>query len=227
MPTEILHRNDLPLGGFAGLKEYRLVMQPDLFKGKDPVQSWTGLGNFVYLADAHFNPNGETKMHSHKEVDIISIMLDGRIEHKGTLEDGQVLKAGMVQVQRAGGKGFKHNEINPDDSTNRMLQLWVLPEEANQETDYKLYQTKLGQVTQVYGGPKKQSETITSHTMIEVASLSAEQTYQCDKPFIAYVTKGHGTANKLSVKEGDLIRGESLDFLVLEGADLVVIYLRK
>ena len=227
MPTEILHRNDLPLGGFAGLKEHRLVQSLAIFKSAELDDSWEGLGNFVYLADARFNPNGETKMHSHKEVDVISIMLEGRVEHRGSLEDGQVLKAGMVQVQRAGGEGFKHNEVNPDDTSNRMLQLWVLPEKENLEADYKLYQTKLGQVTQVYGGSKKQDETIASQTIIQVASLSESQEYQCDKPFIAYVAAGHGTANKVSVKEGDLIKGDSLDFQVLEGAELVIIYQKK
>ena len=36
-----------------------------------------------------------------------------------------------VQVQRAGGEGFSHNEINPDDIENRMIQLWVVPEQDN------------------------------------------------------------------------------------------------
>ena len=227
MSTEILHRNTLPLGGFSGLKEHRLVMRPDLFKDIDPAESWTGLGNFVYLADARFNPSGETKMHSHKEVDVISIMLEGRLEHKGSLEDGQMLRTGMVQVQRAGGDGFKHNEINPDDSCNRMLQMWVLPEKAGEKADYKLYQTKLGIVTRVYGGSKKQGDTFASKTMVEVASLAEGQDYQLDKEFIAYVASGHGTANQLSVKEGDLIRGESLNFLVQEGAELVIVYQEK
>ena len=227
MPTEILHRNTLPLGGFAGLKEHRLVMRPDLFKEIDPDQSWTGLGNFVYLADARFNPNGETKMHSHKEIDVISIMMEGRIKHKGSLQDGQMLKAGSIQVQRAGGDGFKHNEINPDDSSNRMLQIWVLPEKSGETPDYKLYKAKSGKVTRIYGGSKKQDDTFASQTIVEVASLQDGQDYQLEKPFIAYVASGHGAANQLSVKEGDLIRGESLNFLVQDGAELVIFYHNK
>ena len=227
MATEILDRNNLPLDGFAGVKEHRLVMSPKVFKEVPPNESWKGIGGLVYLADARFNANGETGMHSHREIDVISIMLDGRLEHKGTLEDGQFLKLGSVQVQRAGCEGLKHNEINPDDTANRMLQLWVLPEKPDQDSGYKLYQTKLGTVTQVYGGSKKQSETFDSKTIIEVASLAEGQTYECDKEFMAYVAVGHGTANKVSVKEGDLIRGESLDFQVLEGAELVIIYRNK
>jgi hypothetical protein len=54
---QILHKNSLPLGGFAGLKEHRLVVDR-LVGGRD--DTWDGLGHFVYLADAYFDPYGET-----------------------------------------------------------------------------------------------------------------------------------------------------------------------
>lgn len=101
MNLQILHRDDLPLGGFAGLKEHRLVKDRRI--GGDG-NAWNGLGNFVYLADARFLPKGETKMHPHKEIDVISVMVEGRIAHEGSLEHGQSLEANQVQAQRAGGE---------------------------------------------------------------------------------------------------------------------------
>jgi len=128
---EILHRDDLQEGGFAGLREHRLVTNNKLF-GRDMGGAWDGLGNFVYLADARFNPGGETRLHPHHEIDVISVMVEGRIKHEGSLEHGGSISQYEVQVQRAGGEGFTHNEINPDDVKNRMLQLWVLPEKAGE-----------------------------------------------------------------------------------------------
>jgi redox-sensitive bicupin YhaK (pirin superfamily) len=81
-------------------------------------------------------PHGETRMHAHHEIDVISVMVKGRIAHEGSLQHGQNLSGNDVQVQRAGGEGFSHNEINPDDNWNRMLQLWVLPEVPGQTADY-------------------------------------------------------------------------------------------
>ncbi len=224
MSTQVLHRDDLPLGGFAGLKEHRLIMSPTLFKQSAESESWPGIGHLVYLADVRFKPHGETHMHDHREVDIISIMLQGRIQHQGSLEDGQLLTAGMVQVQRAGEEGFSHNEINPDNTTNRMLQLWVLPEQKHQAADYRVYQTQPGAVTRVYGGATEQSETFTSQTIVEVVTLATDQTYQLDKTFLAYMAKGWGCVNKISVQEGDLIKGENLKFQVKEDAQLIVMY---
>lgn len=147
---EILHRDDLELGGFAGLREHRLVTGARLFGDSKSHKAWDGMGNFVYLADAIFSPNGETRLHSHQEIDVISVMVEGRIIHEGSLENGQEMDRHHVQAQRAGGEGFSHNEINPDDTENRMIQLWVLPEQQGQVADYKLYSPKEGELTRVY-----------------------------------------------------------------------------
>jgi redox-sensitive bicupin YhaK (pirin superfamily) len=107
---------------------------------------------FVYLADARFMPHGETHMHNHHEIDVISVLVDGRLSHEGSLQHGKNLYSNDVQVQRAGGEGFSHNEINPDENWNRMIQLWVLPEQAGQPADYKVYQPVTGELTRIYGG---------------------------------------------------------------------------
>jgi len=50
---EILKRDSLNEGGFAGLKEHRLVKAPEVFGPHENNDgSWPGLANFVYLADA-------------------------------------------------------------------------------------------------------------------------------------------------------------------------------
>lgn len=107
---EILSRDDLPLGGFAGLTEHRLITDSRVFGHYKPSYTSEGIGNLVYLADARFAPYGETTMHPHKEIDVISVMVEGRVMHEGSLEHGNHLQAGDVQVQRAGGEGFSHNE---------------------------------------------------------------------------------------------------------------------
>ena len=85
---KILHRDDLILGGFAGLREHRLVTDSRVFGDHKRSEAWDGIGNFVYLADARFLPKGETRFHNHKEIDVISVMVEGRIMHKGSLEHG-------------------------------------------------------------------------------------------------------------------------------------------
>ncbi len=224
MSIEILHRDDLPLGGFAGLKEHRLVMSLLLFGAHANPGTWSGIAGFAYLADARFDPKGETHLHSHKEIDVISIMIEGRIDHQGSLETGQGLEAGHVQIQRAGGEGFSHNEINPDDTRNRMLQLWVLPEQSDEPASYRLYKPLNGKVTRVYGGDHDQTETLASHTVIEFGVLNPGQTYVLEKPFLAYIATGKATANNIDIQEGDLFKDEQLSFIAKTAVQVVIIY---
>lgn len=209
---QLLRRDSLHRGGFAGLKETRLIVDNKIGGQND---TWNGLGDFIYLADARFLPKGQTGMHPHKELDVISIMLEGRIEHQGSMENGKSMQVNQVQAQRAGGEGFVHNEINPDNTANRMLQLWVLPESAGEPASYKFHDLKKDQLVRVYGGNKLQNSTLDSKTIIEVGLLSKNKHVIQKGEFIAYITGGQGMLNGVEVQDGDLVRDENLDFTVL------------
>ena len=221
---EIVHREDLTRGGFAGLKETRMVMDPMAWGNRQEPGSLSGIGLFVYLADARFMPLGATGMHPHKEVDVISIMMEGRIDHKGSLEHGQQLLPYDIQVQRAGGEGFQHNEVNPDDIENRMLQLWVLPEVPGQPAGYRVYRADPGQRVRVYGGPDDQSECFAARTIMEVVRLDPGAKLIHKTPFLAYVASGSGDANGTAVFEGHLLRDNSLNFSAGEESMLILVY---
>lgn len=222
---QVLHKDSLHRGGFAGLKETRLVVDNKIGGRND---TWNGLGNFIYLADARFSPKGETGMHPHQELDVISVMLEGRIEHKGSMENGKSMHANQVQAQRAGGEGFVHNEINPDDVENRMLQLWVLPEKSGEPASYSFFDLKRDEMVRVYGGAKSQQGTLDSQTIIEIGLISKNQNITHEGEFIAYVTGGEAIVNGVEVKDGDLIRDDKLDFTALsDEVHLSLIYLNK
>jgi len=209
---EILHRDSLTRGGFAGLTETRLIKDNKV--GGDN-STWNGLGNFTYLADARYLPYGETRMHPHKEVDVITIMLEGRLSHEGSLKDGQSMEVNQVQVQRAGGEGFEHNEVNPDSSGTRLLQLWALPETAGEPADYKFYQLENNELMRIYGGNKSQSQTFDSHTIIEVGLLNKNKTIAKKGQYLAYISNGEAQINDVRVTDGDLIRGTDFNLTVL------------
>jgi redox-sensitive bicupin YhaK (pirin superfamily) len=224
---QILTRKSLPLGGFSGLTEHRLVTDRRVFGNQKLANTFDGLGNLVYLADAQFNPHGETRLHPHKEIDVISIMMSGRVNHEGSLEHGQRLNSGEVQVQRAGGEGFSHNEVNPDNTKNRMLQLWVLPEEAGQAAGYKHYTLNINGVTRIYGGDKKQTKTFNSKTTIDIVRLSSGQSVQFEQETLAYVSLGSAKFSDenhhFDAQEGDLIRSYKTDIMSTSNVEIVII----
>ncbi|MCK8044589.1 pirin family protein [Shewanella sp. 1CM18E] len=226
---EVLNRDSIPLGGFAGLTEHRLITDTRIFGDRKSPHTVEGLGNFVFLADAIYNPFGETHMHSHHEIDVISVMMSGRVKHQGSLEHGQDLVAGEVQVQRAGGEGFSHNEINPDDSKNRLLQLWVLPDETGQAAGYKHYVLKPRGITRIYGGDKAQTATFDSKTVIDIARLGKGESLEFQQQSLIYVTAGQVNVSdgeeSYQAKDGDLIRTEQVSLVANTQAEFIVVRL--
>jgi len=229
---KILSRDSLQLGGFAGIQEHRLVTDSRIFGARKKPETSEGLGNMVYLADAQYSPNGESGMHPHSEIDVISVIIEGRVSHEGSMEHGKDLFAGDVQVQRAGGEGFDHNEINPDNSKNRMLQVWALPETKGQPASYKSYTPKLSGVTRIYGGSKSQSETFDSHTIIDIVHLKAGKSITLDGGQLFYVITGEATVSEVkntknsgtyNAKEGDLIRSRDTKIIAMDNLHMLVV----
>lgn len=224
---QLLSKSSIPQGGFAGLLEHRLVTDSRIFGNNKKPDTFEGLGNFVYLADAQFNPDGETGMHPHSEIDVISVMIEGRVSHEGSLEHGKGLSAGDVQVQRAGGEGFEHNEINPDPHKNRMVQLWVLPQTSGESAGYKYYSPKSQGVTRIYGGDTRQSHTFDSPTCIDIVNLAPGESISFSTEQLSYITRGEALLNEqqqsLQASDGDLIRSQQLNVTARTYTSMIVI----
>lgn len=221
---KVLTLEQLPQGGFAGLKEKQLVKDSRVFNNAIGAKTFDGIGNFVYLADANFEPFGETGMHPHHEIDVISVMAKGRISHAGSLEHGQNLDTGWAQVQRAGGEGFSHNEINPDGETNKLIQLWVLPEVSGQKAGYKAYQPDIGHRVRIYGGTQDQHDTFESHTIIELFQAQEGDRTEQTGDVLAYLSSGSAIVNNQNIEAGTLVRTNGLNFTAREDSQLILIF---
>jgi len=221
---KIIKRNFLRRGGFAGLRETRLVMSPSIFRRRRESGTSPGIGRFCYLADASFLPQGETRMHTHTDIDVISIMVKGRIKHDGSMANGTELNVDDIQVQRAGSEGFSHNEINPDDSKNRMIQLWLLPEKRDDPASYQMFKSEAGERTRVYGGPPEQEDTLSARTVVDVAQVNAGESISQSSRSLVYMVEGAGVCHQETIREGDLVESRDFNFKASTDCKLILVF---
>lgn len=84
------------------------------------------LGSLLVLADATFAPRSRFPLHPHREMEILSIVLDGDLSHHGDQAHGATLSARSAQLISAR-EGMVHAEGNDTDAPTRMLQIWFQP----------------------------------------------------------------------------------------------------
>ena len=74
--------------------------------------------------------------HSHADMEIVTYVLDGALQHKDSIGTGSVLHGGDVQCMTAG-RGVRHSEFNHSDTEPvRFLQIWLLPREKRLQPCY-------------------------------------------------------------------------------------------
>ncbi len=93
-------------------------------------------GALRVLNDDYVAPGRGFGTHPHDNMEIISIPLEGDLEHKDSMGNSTVIKQGDIQVMSAG-TGVRHSEYNKNiDEAVKFLQIWVIPNKRNVQPRY-------------------------------------------------------------------------------------------
>jgi len=90
----------------------------------DPI--WTGFGPLLVINDDRIDAGQGFGMHPHRDMEIITVMVEGALNHRDSMGHSATLQAGEVQRMSAG-TGIVHSEFNGGESACRLLQIWIEP----------------------------------------------------------------------------------------------------
>jgi redox-sensitive bicupin YhaK (pirin superfamily) len=96
----------------------------------------TGFRSLRVINEDRVQPSEGFGTHGHRDMEIITYVLSGALEHKDSLGNGGILKHHHVQRMRAG-TGIRHSEANPGaDAIVHFYQIWILPRESGLQPGY-------------------------------------------------------------------------------------------
>jgi quercetin 2,3-dioxygenase len=150
--------------------------------------------------------------HSHRDMEIITYILSGALEHRDSMENGSVIRPGDVQRMSAG-TGVSHSEFNPSDAEEvHLLQIWILPAARNLTPGYeqKFFSEddrkgKLRLIASQDG--RDGSVTINQDASVHAAIIDATQslTHSLGEDRFGWlqVARGSVRLNDVEMKQGD------------------------
>ena len=98
--------------------------------------AWMGFGPLRVINDDTVAAGKGFGMHPHQDMDIVTVMVEGQVNHRDSMGHAQVLRAGEVQRMSAG-TGVVHSEMNLGEQPCRFLQIWIEPQQRDLDPSYE------------------------------------------------------------------------------------------
>lgn len=191
-----------------------------------------GFGPLRVINEDRINPGQGFGTHGHRDMEIISYVLDGALAHKDSMGNGSTIVPGDVQRMSAG-RGVQHSEYNHDTAVTHFLQIWIEPSVRGIEPGYEQKHfdaaAKRGRLRLIASSDAREG----SVKIHQDASLYAALIDGTEKAMHAlapgrrayvHVARGSVTVNGTPLEAGDALKASGVAEIVLEkGADAEVL----
>ena len=193
-----------------------------------------GFGNLRVINDDRIAPGTGFGTHGHRDMEIVSYVLEGELAHRDSIGNGEAIRPGEVQRMTAG-TGVRHSEFNhAQGHATHFLQIWILPGAGGLAPGYeqKAFSEadKRGRLALV-AAPGGEDGAVTLHADARIraglfdADEAATLALPAGRKTWVHVARGSITANGVALQAGDAIGLEAEPQLTLAqgtGAEVLV-----
>ena len=171
-----------------------------------------GFGPLRVINEDRVIPGGGFPTHGHEDMEIISYVINGALEHSDSMGNGSVIRPGDIQRMTAG-TGVRHSEYNgSEDTPVHFLQIWILPEKEGLNPGYEQAtfgtDEKFGKLRLVASRDGREGSLILHQSVDLYASLlsagdSLKHTLKGKTPAWIQIIKGSLSINGVLLSAGD------------------------
>ncbi|MEO8330821.1 MAG: pirin family protein [Gallionella sp.] len=159
-------------------------------------------------------PNSGFGMHPHRDMEILTYILDGALRHQDSMGNSEQIRAGEVQVMSAG-TGVTHSEVNASTvHAVHLLQIWILPAQQNLLPGYQ--QKEFGASAKrgrwcLLASPDQAEGSLLIHQDVRVFAALLDGAETLNHPITAgrkiylHVARGRVSANGQALSSGDAL----------------------
>ena len=192
------------------------------------------------INDDLVEPGTGFEMHPHRDMEIVTYVVDGQLTHVDSMNNQRTLTRGQIQYMSAG-TGVQHSEHNRGDKMLRLLQIWILPDKKGYEPNYGDYQFALTDLENqwlplVTGADNTQSSApvrIHADVNLYAAILAKGESLQCKvasgRQAYLVLIEGKATVGDITLVQQDGLEvvEEDINIWAEEDAHILVIEMAK
>lgn len=185
-----------------------------------------GFRSLRVINDDRIAGGGGFPRHPHRDMEIFSYLLAGKLAHEDSMGNKRVLKPGEIQLMRAG-SGVFHSEFNPSATeTAHLLQIWITPDTRGLEPAYTEWQPAAGaenpaKTLVISSDGRDGSATIASDASIYLLKpamgVEVRHALAADRGLWLHVATGSLCVNGVDLSSGDAVSLEDAGELVITG----------
>jgi redox-sensitive bicupin YhaK (pirin superfamily) len=194
----------------------------------------TGFGPLLVINEDRVAPGQGFGTHAHRDMEIISYVLEGALEHKDSMGTGSVLHYGDVQRMSAG-SGVRHSEFNGSQGDwVHFLQIWIQPNVTGIPPSYEEkhfpVENKRGKLRLVASGDGRDGSVLIHQDAAVYATIidgadRIEHMLAHGRTGYVHLVRGRASVNGIALADGDALKISGEPAIVLsdaQGAELLV-----